>query len=752
MTAGRRATTPLAPLNRDVAATAALALYSFAVGVGFARVFGGWAFLPHFLLLVVVGHGSSLAMRRARISGWISVPVMTVLMVWMISLYQYQSTLTWLVPWRATWRQLKLDIGVVRDQFQTAVAPVIYEVGWATLAGLAMVIVIVMADAFAFKAEARGEALVPGGVLFVFIAALSRDRMRLGSAMLLVGTGILAVIALRNLHDRSRQVELTANRGRRPLTWPAAVGAAVAIAVLAGVVGPRIPGAEADPLYQTRGRGGGITSVGNPLVDIRSRLVNHGDFELFRMNSDTERYWRLTTLPEFDGRTFRLPSRSLDRVADAGDGLPSRAIHQQIQILALTDKIVPAAADVLQVAPNGEMRVNHDTGTLLKLTDLESGEQFTIVSVTPDLTPDELRAATTSNPPDEIFLGLPDDVPDNVYDTAASVTAGATTDYDRMIALQNWFRDNFEYSTEVQAGHGTNAIENFLQIRKGYCEQFAATFAVMARTLGIPSRVAVGYTPGRLRSDGWYSVLGRNSHAWPEIWFDGIGWVDFEPTPQRGIPGAENYTGVPFAQDESVPDTVTPAPGAVTLPPTPTTVFSPPTTIRPRTDSQADPDARTPALPSGTATPTTPDDGGSALPWVLLAIPVIVLLLLVFPAVARWWNRRAARQQGTPQRVNLAWQHACRAAARAGVEGSPAMTSREWSQATAHKLPVAARPMASLAAVVDRVDFARPDSIDPQRAVTYGRDCELWSDQVTRIATDTLSTSERMRQYFRELN
>ena len=84
------------------------------------------------------------------------------------------------------------------------------------------------------------------------------------------------------------------------------------------MVGPRIPGAEADPLYQTRGRGGGITSVGNPLVDIRSRLVNHGDFELFRMNSDTERYWRLTTLPEFDGRTFRLPSRSLDRVDDTG--------------------------------------------------------------------------------------------------------------------------------------------------------------------------------------------------------------------------------------------------------------------------------------------------------------------------------------------------------------------------------------------------------------------------------------------------
>jgi transglutaminase-like putative cysteine protease len=414
--------------------------------------------------------------------------------------------------------------------------------------------------------------------------------------------------------------------------------------------------------------------------------------------------------------------------------------------------MVPAAADVKQVAPNQDMRVNHDTGTLLKLTDLVPGEQFTIVSITPDLTPAELRAATTDNPPDQIFLGLPDNVPGDVYATAASVTAGAATDYDKMIALQDWFRTTFKYSTEVQPGHSTNAIENFLEIRKGYCEQFAATFAVMARTLGIPSRVAVGYTPGRLRSDGWYSVLGRNSHAWPEIWFNGIGWVDFEPTPQRGIPGAENYTGVPAQQDDTIPTPARPNANAGTLPPTPTTVFSPPTTIHPRTQTPGDPDARTPALPNATAAATTAKDNSSPLPWLLLAIPLILLLLVTFPAVARRWNRRAARQQGTQQRVNQAWEHACRAAARAGVEGSPAMTSREWSYATAHKLPVAARPMASLAAVVDRVDFARPESIDPQRATTYGRDCELWSDQVTRIATDTLSTTERMRQYFRELN
>ena len=75
----------------------------------------------------------------------------------------------------------------------------------------------------------------------------------------------------------------------------------------------------------------------------------------------------------------------------------------------------------------------------------------------------------------------------------------------------------------------------------------------MARSVGMPARVAVGFTPGLTQGDGSRVVLGRNAHAWPEVWFDGIGWVPFEPTPGRGAPGSESYTGVPPAQDESVP-------------------------------------------------------------------------------------------------------------------------------------------------------------------------------------------------------
>jgi transglutaminase-like putative cysteine protease len=125
-----------------------------------------------------------------------------------------------------------------------------------------------------------------------------------------------------------------------------------------------------------------------------------------------------------------------------------------------------------------------------------------------------------------------------VSDLATEVTAEATTDADKMIALQNWFTSEFNYDPTVPASD--DAIEMFLETRSGFSEQFASTLAVMARTLGIPSRVAVGFTPGNLNADGSYSVLGKNTHTWPEIWFDGIGWIPFEPTPQHAIPGAQD--------------------------------------------------------------------------------------------------------------------------------------------------------------------------------------------------------------------
>lgn len=124
------------------------------------------------------------------------------------------------------------------------------------------------------------------------------------------------------------------------------------------------------------------------------------------------------------------------------------------------------------------------------------------------------------------------------------MTESAATPYDAALALQTWFRETFEYQLDTPSGHGADALGEFLSRRAGYSEQFAGAFAVMARTVGIPSRVAVGFTSGTVDEVGWYEVFGTDAHAWPELWFDGLGWVPFEPTPGRSNPTAAAWTGI----------------------------------------------------------------------------------------------------------------------------------------------------------------------------------------------------------------
>jgi transglutaminase-like putative cysteine protease len=760
------------PIGKDAIATAALCSYTLAVAAGFARVFSGWEFMADFALLAIAGHGVSFALRRSRVSGWIAVPALSLVLMWLLGMIYYRPSLNWIVPGSTTLDDVQRELSLVRDQFPTAVAPVLYDVvGWASLSGFALVLVLVMSDSFAFRAEARGEALVPGGVLFVFIAALGDDRLRIASTALLIATGVVTVVALRQLHDRTRSTVLSPRRRLGPVTVPVALATALAIALLAGVVGPRIPGARAEPLYDTTGRGG-TNLIDNPLVDIRSRLTSRGNVKLFKVNSNQPDYWRLITLAEFDGQRFTLPSSPLTDI-EAPTDVSGSGIRQRVQILALEGDVVPAAADVAQAIGTSKgtrfnLTIDRDSRTLLAPEDLLPGDVIDVVSVPPTVSPELLRAATVTGVPDGVHLEVPDNLPDIVFDETERLTAGAATPYDAALAIQDWFRDpnEFSYSLEVQQGHDNNAIESFFRVRAGYCEQFAATFAAMARIAGIPSRVAVGYTTGNPNDEpGWYTVIGKNAHAWPELWFDGVGWVRFEPTPGRGAPGAEAYLpGVTFQQDDAGVTSVggaDPIPGPdPTAPPTVVTnPDAPATTVRPAagdgtgSDNQPfeseDPDADQP-----TPVPVATSDEGGGFPWTWVSILVLAVVVLVGPWALRRINRFRHRVHGTREQVAAAWDRARSAATEAGVEGDESMTSREWAAATAKVLPVAARPMGSLGDVVDMVLYARPDGIDLDRRGTFGDslgdDCDLWATQIYRITTDNLTTTKRVQRYFTE--
>jgi transglutaminase-like putative cysteine protease len=275
---------------------------------------------------------------------------------------------------------------------------------------------------------------------------------------------------------------------------------------------------------------------------------------MFVVDATAPSYLRLSTLARFDGEVWGLPEFVLSRV-DRGLSTPRDGdveIRQTIRIVDLGGVLVPAAADPVAATGSDDLRWSADSSTLVKIGgNLESGEVYEIVSTSPRFDVGDLQVATSRTPGDLIYLELPDDVPASVGTLARNVTDGATTPYETALTLQDWFRTEFEYSLEVQAGHGNAAMESFLQDRVGYAEQFAGTYAVMMRLLGIPARVAFGFTPGVDAGDQGASVLGEHAHAWPEVWFDGLGWVPFEPTPGIGAPGAENSTNVVAQQSET---------------------------------------------------------------------------------------------------------------------------------------------------------------------------------------------------------
>jgi len=139
------------------------------------------------------------------------------------------------------------------------------------------------------------------------------------------------------------------------------------------------------------------------------------------------------------------------------------------------------------------------------------------------------------------YTDLPADLPPVVAQTAGTVAGQLSDPIDQATALRDFFRDgSFTYDPGFTAGDDEAAVSTFLRDRRGFCVQFATAYALMARALGIPARVAVGFTPGAHdAATGTFTVSNHDAHAWPELWFAGLGWTHmFDPTPTSDLPGA----------------------------------------------------------------------------------------------------------------------------------------------------------------------------------------------------------------------
>jgi len=248
----------------------------------------------------------------------------------------------------------------------------------------------------------------------------------------------------------------------------------------------------------------------------------------------------------------------------------------------------------------------------------------------------------------ERYLDLPTEEEDldRIAELAQSETEGLATDYERALALETFFRapGAFRYSTAIDPGHGAADLASWLldpdspNYRTGYCEQFATSMAVMARQVGIPSRVALGFTPGSELDDGRVVVRDRNAHAWVELWMPAQGWVRFDPTP-RGD-GANPTTAGEVSFDvegylsPELPDVAAaPGPGDIPIPPLPEIPREIPTNV------------------SGDPNPST----GWSLPgWVPPAAGGALLAFGLLPAI-KWFRRRRRLARLRRGDISAAW-------------------------------------------------------------------------------------------------
>jgi transglutaminase-like putative cysteine protease len=168
------------------------------------------------------------------------------------------------------------------------------------------------------------------------------------------------------------------------------------------------------------------------------------------------------------------------------------------------------------------------------------GETYRVQSSIATPTEYELRQAGEDYPVwvTDRYLQIPESISERTINLAEEITAGAETSYDKALHITGWLRSNIEYSRETEAPPvDVEPIDWFLfDYQVGFCNYYASAEVIMLRSLGIPARLAAGYAHGTYDPiEGIYSVYGEDSHAWPEVFFPGIGWVEFEPTVSQPV-------------------------------------------------------------------------------------------------------------------------------------------------------------------------------------------------------------------------
>lgn len=701
------------PESRWPLVAAELGLLALATGslMTFTRLFEGTTFFWTIAPAVIAAWLTALSLRRLGVAAGVSTLASLALGALALVWYFVPTTTFYGLPTRQSVDAIGELLAVSFGGFADQVAPVPASDGFLITVAALLWLFVTFADASAIRFHATVQAVLPYVALVVASGVLARATGRLEAALAFTGGLAVYVVTQRIWHaSRSGWRPGDARAGVRATT-ATAVGIAAVALLLSVIVAPLLPGDEQAVVdIRSLGRGAGPRTVVSPYVGVTSLLGERSDELMFTVRADTPAYWRLTALEQYDTERGIWTSRGTYRSTDGAlgetvDGATS--LEQEVELAGLGGLWLPAAFEAEAVDSGIPVGFDEASSSLIARDDANvSGTSYRVRS--------SLRTSIGPQPSSDDST-RPEPVPGSaevspaVSDVAREVAGGIADPFERAIRLQDYLRGpGAVYDTAVDYRSEPDPVAAFLATRRGFCQQFASTFALMARAVGLASRVGVGFTPGDpvAESPGRFAVRGRHAHAWPEVDIPGVGWVAFEPTPGRGDPSAVAYTGV--APGQAAPPEEEAAPTSTA----PTTVAeSAPVTTEPSFDASA---GSVPEVPERVGT----DVGPPA--WM---VPVIALVVVAAAAIiARRWRRRRRRQRILRDPglgpVAVAWNTATDALRTIGFVARPDETPMEFAgrmrtEPGASELSDLARDLTALARIeTTRRYCSRPVSDD----------------------------------------
>jgi transglutaminase-like putative cysteine protease len=696
-----------------VAATATLLS-----SIGLYPLFVGLRWVVPGLGAILVVSAAGLLTRRFRLPAAINFFAgLAALHLYVTVLYTAGEAFAWFVPTPASLSRLADLMNEGWGVTNKYAAPVPLVPGVAVLATLGIGLVATVVDYLAVRLRHAAAAGLPLLAMYSVPAAVREESVS-WIAFLLGAVGFMGLL----LADSREQVtgwgrpvftrrwSAEAPRERLNPTALAASGyrlglAAVAIAVLLPTVVPGIHPRGLFGMGGSSGSGPGSQTVTtpDPLVSLKRELTRQDDAVVLTYRTNDKEhpdYLRMYALDRFDGDRWTysaLQSTTKDRIGDRSlprapglDVAPTRPVTTRIQVDRRVKDMtfLPMPYPALRVSAKGDWRVHPPSLMVYSLRDAAGGRTYTVDSLRVTPTAEQLIAASDRAPIDitRRYRPIPYQVPEQIRELAMEKSAGASSPYEKAVKLQEWFTESGEFTYDLSRQspkHVSDLVDFLTRNKRGYCEQFAAAMALLARTLGIPSRVAMGYTAGTQAIDGSWVVRSRDAHAWPELYFEGTGWVRFEPTPAGG--GGQGTASVPAYSE---PARAGGRPGE-TGQATPTPGESAGATAGP--SRSAAPGHRPEDLNQPLDTAPLQDSGGRGISPGWIAGALLILLILATPMGIRILGRRRrwAQAAGASSTATAAgirilgrrrrWAHTAETA-EAAEAADASMANAAWTQ------------------------------------------------------------------------